>query len=418
MVYSLSGPDDRIVGSNKEIFLYNSVLEGGQTFALMNNLDKISIYNAKSMIDFSSPRKGRLEAVMTGYVYSKLSKLGIKTNLVGMIEKRYNRGVIEEICIPYHQSSSPTSKIVTRWMNKPRLGKIGSLYDYSEVAYTAKQVISGSAENVILPFEVIWRDYIIVGVSSCTLSPQRWSIFIAENDYNRIQTYEQISSMQTGTLIKLPRPCVEITTKYELGYKAVQSHQYALKMEIENEDTPYSYANIVEFALRIGHSIRVMFSKIGIVIPDLKMEIGLECEGELVLLDVMGPDEARMFLEHKPTFDFSKQLIANLFKEYTNWITLLQKVQAKYGDEWSRVFADLDLKQPKMNVLVVSALGTLNQSLTDVLLGIKTTDTLNESVNNLSNTIATVGESGMMFSDDVDEDYCSQIVKKLELDPK
>lgn len=416
---------ENIQGSSKDIEIYETSTESGETirFAVFANDDRISIFDAGEIFDQKSPDKGKLEAIMTALLYKAVTVQNIRTHVIG-IEDADPR-LESEIFTPVGINRKPTHRLLVQMFHKPELPLIEeSTYDYSEFATYAAQVESGESEHMILPAEVIYRQNVVAGVSSCTNSEEKWSGFLenfSTEEQDVLPTWDEIQKKAKGEMIQLPRPMVSMTTKYEKGGdKPMNQKKYNERMGITGGSS-YSYEKVTEQAGKIGEIVIETMKQLGISVPDLKVELGIQNVNgkvEIVLLDVIGIDEIRMYLDESITdgkdskLDFSKQVFRNLYFENTLWCQLLDKYKKAYGITWKDEFSKLNLKQPKLNEVVV----TKNRAVINTLQGMfenAATDTFNlpveggllrAAVNDLDQTIESVKAEGTLFSGDITQE--------------
>jgi phosphoribosylaminoimidazole-succinocarboxamide synthase len=410
---------EMLQGSSKEIHLF--MLPDGRKFAIFLNSDRISVFDAKSFLNQESGGKGAVAAAMTAAIFEHLERKGKSTHLIGIMGDIEGGDGSVETCGFLSRDLSPSNKIAVHWVRRPELPRENNEYDYTEFAQAAKEAQFHGGEGTMLPIEVVCRYSVIPGVSSCTKSQDRFEAFLEQNnltyeDLNEcnpnvtILSYESIQVLK-GKLIRLPRPIIDPTTKYEVRDKPIDRETYhsAMMSLRAADDCPYSYDNVVAFSTEVCNLVRSYFLSLGIVIPDLKIELGIKQGGGLMVTDVIGPDEIRMFLlgDSEEPFDFSKQLFRNLYVE-TNWMQLLIDYQKAYGDDWKQYFRELDIPQPQLNANINSAVEAVNVTLLEVIRGFDSKERLAQAIANVRSIISDLRSTSKVFSGDIsNEQYQS-----------
>ena len=112
-----------------------------------------------------------------------------------------------------------------------------------------------------------------------------------------------VRNITTGTLCKrlgveeglrLPRPLVELYLKDDALGDPIITEDHALLFGWATED---QLIKIKEITLKVNSLLTSLFSKLGILLVDFKLEFGLDDEGNLLLADEISPDTCRFWDE-------------------------------------------------------------------------------------------------------------------------
>ena len=112
-----------------------------------------------------------------------------------------------------------------------------------------------------------------------------------------------VRNITTGTLCKrlgveeglrLPRPLVELYLKDDALGDPIITEDHALLFGWATEG---QLTKIKEITLKVNSLLTSLFSKLGILLVDFKLEFGLDDEGNLLLADEISPDTCRFWDE-------------------------------------------------------------------------------------------------------------------------
>lgn len=337
----------------------------------MKSLNVISVYDVGSKLlrGLEVKRKGQAQTLLTGYIYYMLEMKGIPTHVLGFVDPE-NGTVISSIDDLDLLSGIPDTLLV-REFNRPDLpvviGPDGEkmidpesgkyIYDYSN--YVA-EIASG--KPTILPLEVICREYIIAGVSSVAGNQEKWDTYRGQYLVNHPGAEADLPAIlpSKGTLIKLPESDIDITTKYESG------GDRPLNTDQASEMIGFNAEEVRVFALNATTSIIAYYQDLGVTMPDLKVEIGVEImpdgSRKLYVLDVVGVDESRLYLGNDASHDFSKQAFRTIFNE-SNWFKVLKAMKDAYPATWKKVMEGKGYFAPIVNQKLIEAQARVNDAL-------------------------------------------------------
>jgi len=103
----------------------------------------------------------------------------------------------------------------------------------------------------------------------------------------------------------------------------IDTHAYALGI-VKPDDLKYCYEQLE----KINDLLKALFSKIGIILVDFKVEFGFNKQGEIVLADEFSPDNARLWdaqTKQKLDKDVFRRDLGNLTDTYS---IILEKLEA------------------------------------------------------------------------------------------
>lgn len=112
-----------------------------------------------------------------------------------------------------------------------------------------------------------------------------------------------VRNITTGTLCKrlgveeglrLPRPLVELYLKDDSLGDPIITEDHALLFGWATEE---QLIRIKEITLKVNSLLTSLFSELGIILVDFKLEFGLDDEGNLLLADEISPDTCRFWDE-------------------------------------------------------------------------------------------------------------------------
>lgn len=125
---------------------------------------------------------------------------------------------------------------------------------------------------------------------------------------------------------KFENPILEISYKNDsLGDPLINDyHAYALNLVTKEE-----LSQIYDMALKINSVLTSMFSELGIILVDFKLEFG-RCEGEIILADEISPDTCRLWDEntkYKYDKDRFRQDLGNVIEGYKEILKRLEELK-------------------------------------------------------------------------------------------
>lgn len=291
------------MGSVKEVSILvkpsdNSCGEGEFFFS-----DRYSVFDWGEMPDHIEG-KGAALATLSSYFFSLLEKEGMKTHFLGLYEKgsfkRY-----EDLSLPSDRMKVKVVRVV-----KPSYDEASGKYDYSSY--------SGVKNNFLIPLEVIYRNKLTEG-SSVFKRVKNGSVTFKELGF---ETEPKINET-------LPRPVLDVSTKLE------HTDRYIPWDEAEKISglSPADMKKVKEMILAINKIISRECSKAGIENVDGKFEFGMDPQGNIMVVDVLGtPDECRFIYEG---FHISKE-VARVWYRKTPWYLETESAKKAAGREWKK----------------------------------------------------------------------------------
>jgi phosphoribosylaminoimidazole-succinocarboxamide synthase len=349
-----------VQGSSKNIYLVKD--RDVVQFAIFENTDEVSIFDIGRLLDLRIEGKGITEALMTRALFIALEKAGIGTHLLGCVDENTRQKQVDANDTSYQ---GPLLK-VDYMENTPK-----DYADNNEMYVEFADVLKESG-NCMIPFEVITRFAIIEGVSSCTQNEKKYNKFRDKyldqhKTYGNLPTWDDLITKFKGQKIELDPPLTTISSKYEEEGDRPMDASEANELLGVNSDAVYSAEKVAEFSLEAAKVIREELLKIGIDIPDIKVETALKKSDDgnmyLIITDVVGVDEIRMYLIESiltklfgdifevENTDYSKQIIRDIFKEYSLWCDFVLKLKNRYAN-WKDILRDLPVASPKLNPVI------------------------------------------------------------------
>jgi phosphoribosylaminoimidazole-succinocarboxamide synthase len=333
-------------GSSKDIYQVNDG-EGTvvDTLLILKNGDRISVFDAGPRAVGTEIRfKGEVEALFTAAAFDHLHTHGISTHLIGTIDPESH---IVHSGVPV----SPTGDLLVERCAVPSITRIGGtkMYDTSDFK---TRLIAG--EKVVVPVEVIMRQMIIGGVSSVTENDLKWAQFVADN--SDCELPEQRPTI--GQIVTPSQPIIDFTTKYEAGDRTLSNSETTKYTGIEAVE-------IADFGKQATIAIMDYFEGLGLRIPDLKIEIGVQQDPDgtrsYSVIDVIGPDEMRIFVtdlmdqesETVPR-DISKEGIRGYLRN-SQWARVFGVYKKANFSGWKEEFIALNISAPQIAPEILSA---------------------------------------------------------------
>ncbi|MFW6210520.1 MAG: phosphoribosylaminoimidazolesuccinocarboxamide synthase, partial [bacterium] len=125
----------------------------------------------------------------------------------------------------------------------------------------------------------------------------------------------------------LDTPILDVSTKLEHIDRYIKWDEAAAISGLG----PEGIENVKKMILKINTVITKECFKAGIDNIDGKFEFGIDENGEIIVVDVLGtPDECRFFAED---FHISKEAARRYYRD-TQWAQDAEKAKTQYGDDW------------------------------------------------------------------------------------
>ena len=266
--------------------------------------DRYSVFDWGEMPD-KILHKGAAIALLGAYFFEKLSKSGIPTHYVGVVENDTAKKLPDV--------SAPSNSIEVEILNvlKPTLS--GNTYDYS----TYKTPRGG----ILIPLEVIYRNSLPAGSSV----------------FKRLERGE--TTFKELGLSEAPKPnqkCVpailDVSTKLEITDRYMSWGEAQSVAGLSDSEL----SKLKELTQMINKMITEEFARIGLTNEDGKIELGFTPERELMLVDVFGTlDECRFTYDNIPV---SKE-IARIYYRNSKWFKDVEEAKKKDRQNWKTICA-------------------------------------------------------------------------------
>jgi phosphoribosylaminoimidazole-succinocarboxamide synthase len=147
---------------------------------------------------------------------------------------------------------------------------------------------------------------------------------------------------------QFPKPFIEMFTKLEDKDRPL-SQEEALKI---SGLTPAQFVAVSAKTAEVAQTLKTWFGDKGIRLMDGKLEWGLSMEGEIILVDAIGPDEMRL---EKQGMQLSKEVLRDFYRK-TPWYEELEKAkeegEAKGYADWKALVKPPPALPPVLKNLV------------------------------------------------------------------
>ena len=259
--------------------------------------DRYSVFDWGEMPDHI-PHKGEAIALLGAHFFEELEESGISTHYVGLIEE----GMVKKL--------SDIRKPVNQ-MGVKLLRVIGpdhsDGYDYS--AYLDNR------RGALIPLEVIYRNSLPEG-SSVFKRLKNGDIALHDIGMDKFPTPGQT----------LEGSIFDFSTKLEASDRYLGMEETKKISGLDDED----FQKVRDITAEVNRLITKNFQKIGLKNEDGKLEFGLDPDGHLILVDVVGTlDECRFTYQGQPV---SKE-IARIYYRKTPWYSAVEKAKSR-GPGW------------------------------------------------------------------------------------
>lgn len=256
--------------------------------------DDFSVFDWGKMPN-SIPHKGSAIALISAALMKELEKNGVRTHLL-----QVEQDAMGETGLWVQ------SVLVERPKETVNAGC--SVYDYSFLEW--------NKPGRLIPLEVVFRFEAVLGSS-----------FV---DRYRKKFGEE--SVQVGT--KFKEPIIEYFTKLEKTDRPLVNPQEVLEVSRLSEA---NLEKVKERTVHVAKLLQQWFLELGITLLDGKLEWALDQNGDLILVDGIGPDELRLVIRTEGKSDsvsLSKELLREFYRS-TPWFTEVQAAKQK-GESVSR----------------------------------------------------------------------------------
>ncbi|MBP7791490.1 MAG: phosphoribosylaminoimidazolesuccinocarboxamide synthase [Candidatus Goldbacteria bacterium] len=275
--------------------------------------DRYSVFDWGEMPDLID-KKGAALCTLSSYFFHLLEKNSIITHFIGLVED----GKIKKF--PELNSYSNVMRVKLLRVLKPVYNSADNAYNYD--------VYKKEKKNFLIPLEIIYRNSLTEGSS------------IFKRIKNGEITYKDIGlDHEPVPGEKFNPPLLDVSTKLEHTdrYLTWQEAQDISGLSDENVN------KIKELIYKINDIITKECSRAGIENIDGKFEFGIDANGEIMVVDVLGtPDECRFIMDG---FHISKEYARILYRR-TDWYKELEIVKKQKGSDWKKYVKSRPEKLP------------------------------------------------------------------------
>lgn len=290
------------MGSVKDLVILENpdVEKPGRARFVFSN--RYSVFDWGEMPDHLE-HKGEAIALLSGYFFEKLEKMGVRTHYLGLVED----GVVKRL----EQLKKPVKEMEIRLLRVIRPEVRDGHYDYS--------IYQRERGGYLIPLEVIYRNYLPAGSSV----------------FKRLQT-GQLKPEDLGLKQmpepdqKLPKPFYDVSTKLEITDRYLSWEEAGKIANLTDSELE----QLKRLTQQVNELISEEFSKKELVNEDGKIEAGIGYDRTLMLVDVIGTlDECRFSYQGLPV---SKEL-ARIYYRKTDWFSAVEEAKKKDRQNWKTI---------------------------------------------------------------------------------
>ncbi|MCL5986099.1 MAG: phosphoribosylaminoimidazolesuccinocarboxamide synthase [Actinobacteria bacterium] len=272
------------MGSVKDLIVIEEPLKDRSGLGRFHFSNRYSVFDWGEMPDHIDG-KGASLCMTSAYFFEKLDELGLKSHYLGLVED----GEIKKLSRLNYVSDLMEIKLLR--VIRPRI--IDGCYDYSE--YKKEKL------NSLIPLEIIYRNSLPEG-SSVFKRLENGSLNLKDIGLDKMPLPGQV----------LDKPILEVSTKLEstdryIGWQEARDILGLGENEVEE---------IKRITLKVNKLITEEVSKVGLVNEDGKIELGLDGDGNFIVLDTIGTLDECRFTYHG--LHVSKE-IARIFYRTSAW---------------------------------------------------------------------------------------------------
>jgi phosphoribosylaminoimidazole-succinocarboxamide synthase len=324
----------RFMGSVKEVEIIKKAeikTEGEGEFIFS---DRYSVFDWGEMPDHIE-KKGSALCMLSSYFFALLEKNGIKTHFLGLNEG----GVLK----PFSKTKSPSNRMRVKVVRvlKPSYDKDNNKYDYSVYK-------KGKLSNYLIPLEVIYRNKLTEGSSVFKRIKE------GSADFKSL-------GLQHEPVINevLKNPVVDVSTKLEHTDRYLTWDEAQKISGLDDENIK----KLKELVLKINKIITTACKKAKIENIDGKFEFGMDAQGDIMVVDVLGtPDECRFLFDG---FHISKEFARRWYRK-TEWFTEIEKAKKMGGSDWKSL---VKVQPPPLPAEIKKLISQMYLSVTNELTG-------------------------------------------------
>jgi phosphoribosylaminoimidazole-succinocarboxamide synthase len=266
--------------------------------------DRYSVFDWGEMPDLIR-EKGTALTLIGAWFFEELERAGMKTHYLGLVEDGTPKR-LEDL-------KKPSNVMDVKLLNVVRPKLEGDRYDYS--AYKP------GMKNYLIPLEVIYRNAL----------PEGSSVFKRISSGQITPADLGLSSMPAPGQ-KLDPPVFDVSTKLEITDRYLTwTEAQAISGLSERQ-----MKELKSQLLFVNRLISQKAQRLGLVNEDGKIELGIDENGQLVTVDVLGtPDECRFTHDGLPV---SKE-VCRVWYRKSEWFAAVEAAKKKDRMNWKSLVA-------------------------------------------------------------------------------
>jgi phosphoribosylaminoimidazole-succinocarboxamide synthase len=275
--------------------------------------DRYSVFDWGEMPDHID-KKGAALCVLSSYFFYLLEKNSIKTHFIGLVE--------DDKIKKFPELNSYTNRMRVKLLRvlRPEYNQQTNSYNYD--------IYKNEKKNLLIPLEIIYRNALTEGSSV----------------FNRIKkgeiTYRELGlDHEPVPGEKFNTPLLDVSTKLEHTDRYISWKEAQMISGLSDENMK----KIKDMIIKIDNIITKECNKVGIENIDGKFEFGIDSNGEIIVVDVLGtPDECRFIMDG---FHISKEFARILYRK-TEWYNEIEQIKKEKGKDWKQFVKSRPEKLP------------------------------------------------------------------------
>jgi phosphoribosylaminoimidazole-succinocarboxamide synthase len=297
--------------------------------------DRYSVFDWGEMPDHIE-KKGAALCTLSSYFFHLLEKNSIKTHFLGLIED----GKIKKFSELNSYSNIMRVKMLR--VLRPQYNETNNTYNYN--------IYKTEKKNFLIPLEIIYRNSLTEGSS------------IFKRIKNGEITYKDLGlDHEPIPGEKFNPPLLDVSTKLE------HTDRYLTWPQAQNISglSDENMKKVKDLIQIINKIITQECNKVGIENIDGKFEFGIDANGNIIVVDVLGtPDECRFIMDG---FHISKEF-ARIWYRKTEWFKELEIVKKEKGRNWKEYVKS---KPDKLPLEIKNLISQMYMAVTNEITGKK-----------------------------------------------
>jgi len=287
------------MGSVKDLTVLEAATAVKSGRGRFNFSDRYSVFDWGEMPDLIR-NKGASLTLIGAWFFEELGRKGIKTHYLGLVE--------DNKPVKLRDLKEPSAVMEVKLLNVLRPDLRDGRYDYS--------IYGKGMKNYLIPLEVIYRNSLPEG-SSVFKRLKNGQITPADLGLAAIPVAGQ----------KLDPPVFDVSTKLEVTDRYLSWTEAEAISGLE----PGQLTELKKRLLSIDGLITEKAEGLGLVNEDGKIELGIDEDGGLTVVDVLGtPDECRFTHDAIPV---SKE-VCRIWYRKSRWFSAIEEAKKKDPINW------------------------------------------------------------------------------------